>query len=99
MSSGGFPTVVGHSQTASGVEHAFSHFVGGSVLGSPLAIPGTIEAEDFDGGGEGAAYHDASRGNDGNAYRATDVDIETTGDTGGGWNVGWTEPGDWSRSP
>ncbi len=63
--------------------------------GSPLAIPGTIEAEDFDGGGESAAYHDASRGNDGNAYRATDVDIETTGDTGGGWNIGWAEPGDW----
>ena len=63
--------------------------------GSPLAIPGTIQAEDFDGGGEGAAYHDASRGNDGNAYRATDVDIEATEDTGAGWNVGWAEPGDW----
>ena len=32
MSGGGFPTVVGYSQTASGVDHAFSHFVGGSVL-------------------------------------------------------------------
>ncbi len=63
--------------------------------GSPLAIPGTIQAEDFDGGGEGAAYHDASRGNDGNAYRATDVDIEATADAGAGWNVGWAEPGDW----
>jgi hypothetical protein len=60
--------------------------------GSPLAIPGTIQAEDFDGGGEGAAYHDASRGNDGNAYRATDVDIEATEDAGAGWNVGWAEP-------
>ena len=32
MSGGGFPTVVGYSRTASGVDHAFSHFVGGSVL-------------------------------------------------------------------
>ncbi len=33
MSGGGFPTVVGHSQTASGVDHAFSAFnVGGGIF-------------------------------------------------------------------
>jgi len=26
--------------------------------GTPFAIPGTFEAEDFDRGGEGVAYHD-----------------------------------------
>jgi hypothetical protein len=64
-------------------------------IGGPLAIPGTIQAEDFDDGGEGAAYHDTGAGNDGNAYRTTDVDIETTTDTDAGWNVGWVNPGEW----
>src|ERR1043166_9586449 len=63
--------------------------------GSARAIPGTIQAEDFDEGGEGVAYHDNSAGNSGGAYRSTDVDIETTGDIGGGYNVGWMTAGEW----
>jgi cytochrome c len=64
--------------------------------GVPLTIPGIIQAEDFDGGGEGVAYHDSDAPNNGNQYRATFVDIETTGDAaGGGYNVGWTEGGEW----
>jgi uncharacterized repeat protein (TIGR01451 family) len=64
--------------------------------GSARAIPGIIEAEDFDEGGEGAAYHDSSIGNDGDdGYRSTDVDIGVTRDTGGGRNVGWISAGEW----
>lgn len=64
--------------------------------GSPFAIPGRIEAEDFDTGGEGVAYHDEDTGNNGNQYRTLeDVDIENCSDTGGGYNTGWTEPGEW----
>jgi hypothetical protein len=63
--------------------------------GTPAALPGTIQAENFDDGGEGAAYHDGSSGNDGGAYRATDVDIESSSDAGGGWNVGWMSAGEW----
>src|SRR5205085_3591368 len=40
-------------------------------------------------------YHDIRRGNDGGQYRATDVDIEATTDTGGGYNVGWIDAGEW----
>ncbi len=58
-------------------------------------IPGTIQAEDFDEGAEGAAYHDTGRGNNGGAYRPTDVDIQTTTDGGGGANVGWIAAGEW----
>ena len=54
---------------------------------SARQIPGTIQAEDFDEGGEGGLPR-RRRGNDGNAYRTTDVDIEPTGDAGGGFNVG-----------
>jgi len=61
--------------------------------GSPASVPGTIEAENFDNGGEGVAYHDTSGGNNGGAYRSTDVDIEGT--TGGGYDIGWVVGGEW----
>jgi uncharacterized repeat protein (TIGR01451 family) len=59
------------------------------------AIPGKIEAEDFDGGGQNVAYYDTGGGNDGGAYRNTDVDIERTTDTNGGFNVGWMASSEW----
>ena len=37
--------------------------------GSALVLPVKIEAEDFDVGGEGVAYHDLNSGNEGNQYR------------------------------
>jgi endonuclease/exonuclease/phosphatase family metal-dependent hydrolase len=54
---------------------------------------GKIEAEDFDNGGEGVAYHDTSSGNNGGQYRATGVDIEPS--SNGGYDVGWIMPGEW----
>ena len=47
------------------------------------------------GGRAGVAYQDITAGNAGGQYRATDVDIEVTADTGGGYNVGWMDPGEW----
>jgi hypothetical protein len=63
--------------------------------GTPRAVPGTIQSEDFDEGGQGVAYYDRTAGNAGGQYRATDVDIERTGDTGGGYNVGWASATEW----
>ena len=63
--------------------------------GSPSTIPGIIQSEDYDIGGEGIAYHDTDVGNSGGDYRTDDVDIETTSDTGGGFNVGWIHSGEW----
>jgi len=64
--------------------------------GTPWSIPGTIQAENFDNGGEGVAYHDNDSSNNGVEYRLSDgVDIQTTADTGGGYNVGWVEGGEW----
>jgi hypothetical protein len=63
--------------------------------GTPRALPGTIQAEDFDEGGEGVAYHDTGAGNNGGQYRATGVDIEGTSDSGGGYNLGWMAAGEW----
>jgi beta-glucanase (GH16 family) len=58
-------------------------------------VPGTVEAENFDIGGQGVAYNDSDAGNNGGAYRAEDVDMEGTADAGFGFNVGWTVPGEW----
>jgi hypothetical protein len=63
--------------------------------GAPIALPGRIDAANFDNGGEGVAYHDTSAGNEGGAYRDTDVDIEASGDASGGFDIGWMRPGEW----
>ncbi|MEG2001139.1 MAG: hypothetical protein RR053_07095, partial [Evtepia sp.] len=38
-------------------------------------IPGVLQMEDYDYGGEGVAYHNNSPGNEGGAYRSDDVDL------------------------
>jgi PKD repeat protein len=68
---------------------------GGSTpfWGTAAVIPGRIQAEDFDNGGQGVAYNDTTAGNSGGAYRATDVDIEAS--PAGGYDVGWVVAGEW----
>jgi O-glycosyl hydrolase/ankyrin repeat protein len=67
--------------------------------GTPFAVSqsttATIQAEDFDNGGEGVAYHDGDTGNAGGAYRQTGVDIEATSNDAGAFDVGWTSTGEW----
>lgn len=64
--------------------------------GTPVSIPGVIEAENFDTGGEGVAYHDADAVNLGGAYRPGEgVDLQPTTDAGGGYNVGWIRAGEY----
>jgi hypothetical protein len=63
---------------------------------APVAAQ-TIQSEDYDAGGEGVGYHDASAGNTGGQYRTDGVDIEATTDTGGGYNVGWISAGEWLK--
>ena len=60
-------------------------------------IPGKIEAEEYDLGGEGIAYHEAnSNGNQGGGtLRNDEVDIEVCTDSQGGFNVGYTLTGEW----
>lgn len=54
-----------------------------------------IEAEDYDKGGEAVGYHDRTSGNTGGEYRTDHVDLQTCGDVGGGYQVGWIEAGEW----
>jgi hypothetical protein len=61
--------------------------------GGPRAVPGTIQLEDYDAGGEGVAYHDTGAHNQAGQYRHDDVDIEAT--PGGGFDVGYVDAGEW----
>jgi poly(3-hydroxybutyrate) depolymerase len=62
-------------------------------------IPGTIQAEEYDLGGNGIAYMDDSPGSEVTPvvnYRTDeDVDIETCTDAGGGYNLGFATAGEW----
>ena len=62
-------------------------------------IPGTIQAEHFDVGGNGFAYSDDSPGSSVtplvNFRTNEDVDIETCTDAGAGHNLGFTTAGEW----
>ena len=49
--------------------------------GTPTPVPGQINAEVFDNGGEGVAYHDSGPNNVGGQVRSTGVDIETSSAT------------------
>ncbi|MFY0255329.1 carbohydrate-binding protein [Chitinophaga sp. 30R24] len=63
---------------------------------APLPIPGTIGFEQFDKGGESVAYHDNDVNNNGAQYRPNEgVDIENAGNGENGYDVGWTNSGEW----
>ena len=67
---------------------------GTPFLGTPRTIPGRIEAEHYDVGGEGVAYHDVDANNIGLAFRPDEaVDLE--GANGGGFDVYWIVAGEW----
>jgi PKD repeat protein len=65
--------------------------------GLPWPIPGIIEAENFDQGGQGVAYNDDSVTNDGTSnYRSDErVDLGLTTDGGSDHFVGWLNSGEW----
>jgi hypothetical protein len=73
------------------------HSVGGQpYTGTPFATGQRVEAENFDLGGEGVAYHDTEAQNLGGQYRPNEgVDLESTTDIGGGYDVGWAHAGEW----
>jgi hypothetical protein len=68
---------------------------GSPYSGTPAALPGTVQAENFDRGGEGVAYHDTTAGNLHGAYRNANVDIRSCPDTGGGYEVTHFASGEW----
>jgi beta-glucanase (GH16 family) len=73
-----------------------THFAfAGAYGGTPAAVPGTVQAENYDTGGQGIAYNVTSINGTANNYRSDGVDLQATTDTGGGLNLGWTATGQW----
>jgi hypothetical protein len=58
--------------------------------------PGIVEAEDFDIGGDGVAYHDNTSGNGGDANFRKDESVDIYG-TPGNYSVGWNGDGEWLK--
>jgi beta-glucanase (GH16 family) len=88
------------SNTTSGIinVNVGSNAVTSPYGGTPAPVPGTIEAENFDLGGQNNAYYDSDTPNDGGQYRPSEgVDIETCTDVGGGYDVGWTANNEWIK--
>ncbi|MBR5643007.1 MAG: endo-1,4-beta-xylanase [Salinivirgaceae bacterium] len=69
--------------------------------GTPIALPGKLEAEDYDEGENTIAYSDNDVINNGYSehnviYRDT-VGVDVDKNDGDGWVVGWTNAGEWMQ--
>ncbi|HEX3960495.1 MAG TPA: carbohydrate-binding protein, partial [Trebonia sp.] len=82
------------ANSASSAAHAATE---GPYGGTAAAVPGTVQAENYDTGGQGVAYNVTSVNGSGNGYRPDGVDLEATTDTGGGYDLGWTAAGQWFK--
>jgi hypothetical protein len=65
--------------------------------GTPAAVPGTVQAANYDTGGKGVAYNVSAVNGTGNSYRSDGVDLEVCADTGCGDDIGWTAAGQWFK--
>ncbi|HEV2638156.1 MAG TPA: glycoside hydrolase family 3 C-terminal domain-containing protein, partial [Actinocrinis sp.] len=71
--------------------------------GTPAAVPGTLQAANYDTGGQAVAYNVAAVNGSSNSYRTDGVDLEASADTqdatpaGGGYDIGWTASGQWFK--
>ena len=59
-----------------------------------IAIPGKLECENYDKGGNGFGYYDTDDENDGSQYREDGVDIVKVS---GGYAVGYTAASEWLK--
>jgi len=67
---------------------------GTPYFGTPILIPALLQAENFDKGGEGIAYHDVDANNIGIAYRSNEgVDLEASNDQG--FDIYWMVASEW----
>ena len=69
--------------------------------GTAAAVPGKIEAENYDEGGHNKAFYDNDRENQGKAYREDEVDVVDISDSKcgdaacTGYAIGYTNDGEW----
>ena len=84
-----------------GGQHPAHAATGAPYGGTAAAVPGTVQAANYDTGGQGAAYNVTATNGTANSYRSDGVDLEDTADTqdtsaaGGPYDLGWTTAGQW----
>src|ERR1700729_268549 len=98
------PNDAGYQAIANAVNlNLFGGAAEGPYGGTPAAVPGTVQAANYDTGGQGTAYNVATVNGSANSYRSDGVDLESTADTqdtspaGGPYDMGWTTPGQWFK--
>jgi chitinase len=101
------PTCSGVSQSTGQFTSAFTGAGGGGGTpppptegpygGTAAAIPGTVQAANYDTGGQGLAYNVTSTNGTANSYRSDGVDLEACTDSGCGDDIGWTAAGQWFK--
>jgi hypothetical protein len=99
------PTCSGVSETTGQFTDAFTGADGGTPPpptegpygGTAAAVPGTVQAANYDTGGQGVAYNVGSTNGTANSYRSDGVDLESCTDTGCGDDIGWTAAGQWFK--
>jgi beta-glucanase (GH16 family) len=69
----------------------------GPFGGTPVSIPGTVMAENYDTGGQGVGYNVTSINGTANAYRSDGVDLQKASAPATGNNLGWAAAGQWFR--
>ena len=75
-------------------EGSFTAFPPRSAYGTPATLPGTIQAENYDNGGDGVTYHDNDAQNQGDASFRTSYGVDVvTGN--GGKAIGYTNTDEW----
>ncbi|MDI5966892.1 glycoside hydrolase family 3 C-terminal domain-containing protein [Streptomyces sp. SL13] len=71
--------------------------------GTAAAVPGTVQAANYDTGGQGVAYSVAATNGTVTSYRSDAIDLESTADTqdtgpaGGAYDMGWITPDQWFK--
>jgi uncharacterized protein (TIGR03790 family) len=76
--------------------HNATFAYGAPYTGTPAIIPGTVQAANYDKGGENGGYRFASPIAAGTSYRRDAADLEASQDAGTGYNLGWTARGQWT---
>jgi|GEM_PF-2174506 len=65
--------------------------------GTAATIPGVFDAANYNTGGQNVGYYVTSVNGTANSYRPDGVDLETTTDIGGGYDIGWTAANQWFK--
>jgi beta-glucosidase len=89
----------GGAETGGTSHAALAAATEGPYGGTAAAVPGTVQAANYDTGGQGVAYNVTTANGSANSYRSDGVDLESTADTqdtgagGGAYDIGWTNAG------